>query len=103
MTSGTLTKLETELRQASAQQQYGTVERLALEFGDAARAEIGQLKTGDPRIAEIAQHVLGVLEWARLITLAGRAQTAAELRGIPFLKQYLARGPGRPPMVRVDV
>jgi hypothetical protein len=97
-----LVQLESELRQACVQQRYGAVEHLALEFGDAARREIAKLKPGDASIARIAQHVLSVLEWSRLITLTGRARTAGELRGIPFLNRYLSRSLPRPPTVRID-
>ena len=98
----TLAAIELDLKKASAQQQYALIECLALTFGDAARSEIATLAPGDPAVAEIAEHVLGVLEWSRLITLAGRAMTADELRGIPFLNRYLAGSPARPPMVRMD-
>jgi hypothetical protein len=97
-----LANLEIELRLACEQQRYGAAERLALAYGDAARREIEKLEPSDPAAARIARHVLGALERARLIALAGRARTAGKLRCLPFLKRYLAKSPSRPSMVRMD-
>jgi hypothetical protein len=97
-----LAQLEARLRQASAKRRYGDVERLALEFADAARAEIGKLAPGDPAVAALAQSAAGVLERTRLITITGRARTAQELRGLPFPGRYVRHTPPRPPMFRID-
>jgi hypothetical protein len=97
-----LTQLEERLKCAAEARQYAEVDRLTLEYGDAARTAIGVLPAGAPEVAQVAQRVLNTLERARLIVLTGRAQTACELRRIPFLERYLPAAPARP-AVRIDV
>jgi hypothetical protein len=98
-----LTKLERELRRAAASHDYVSIERLAVAFGDAARLEIGKVPPGDPAVAEIARHVLNVLECSRILTLIGRARTAGELRSLSCLRRYIPRPRQRNPRLRLHV
>jgi len=83
-----LTQIEADLKQAAERSDYEAVDRMALEFGDTARRLLSTLPPAE--ILTTAQRVLDTLEWTRMVVLTGRANTAQELRSIPFVNRYLA-------------
>jgi hypothetical protein len=99
----TLTTLERELRRASERREYDVIKRVALALGDAARLEVGKLDPGDPAVAEIARHVLDVLERSRILTLVGRSKAHEELRSLYFLQRYISSPRPRRPRLRLHV
>jgi hypothetical protein len=98
-----LTQIEDQLKRAAESREYYAVDRLTLQYGDAARDVIAALPAGAPAIAATARRVLDTLEWARLVVLTGRASTAYELRRIPFLARYMSIPQAPPPAIRIDV
>jgi len=98
-----LGEIESQLKRAAEERQYDAVDRLTLEYGDAARRAIAAMPSGAPQAFALARRVLDSLEQARLLVVTGRAATAQELRRIPFLTRYLPGAPVRPPALRLDV
>jgi len=104
MTPPRLERLERELRHAAACRRYREVARLATEFGAAARRYAQTLPPGDPRAAEAARKVDGLLSWALVMMQAARAACAAQLRQVGTATRYSRRcgQPGRAAAVNLD-
>jgi len=98
-----LAGIESQLTRAAEERRYDEVNRLTLEYGDAARQAIAALPSGAPQTAGLALRVLENLEHARLLVVTGRTAAAQELRRIPFLARYLPAAPAPPQTVRMDV
>ena len=99
-----LERLEKELRHAAASRRYREVARWAAEFGEAARAYAETRPPGDPRAAEAALKVDGLLSWALVMMQAARAACAAQLRQVDTATRYSRRcgQPGRAAAVNLD-
>jgi hypothetical protein len=88
-----LEKLEGELRTAVESRRYREVERLVVEYCDAARAYLRSLAPGDPVVLETQKSVANMLEWTSRMLQAGRESIALELSRLPRVKRYLQTPP----------
>jgi hypothetical protein len=88
-----LEKLEGELRTAVESRRYREVERLVVEYCEAARTYVGSLAPEDPRVRAAQTSIQEVLEWTSRMLLAGRASIALELNRLPRVQRYLQTPP----------
>ena len=84
-----LAKTEWELRRAVESKRYGDVERLAVDYGNLARATLSALPPGSPEMQETQIAVQQMLAWANWMLQAGRESIALELNRLPRVKRYL--------------
>lgn len=98
-----LTCIERELRRAVESQQYTEVRRLVLSFCQAAETYARGLPPADPRIGEIADLTLEVLQWCRTMVQCSREGLVLELRQIPKVRQYIPMPGSIPPAMHLDV
>ena len=98
-----LSRIEKALRRAVETQRYAEVQRLVLEFCEAAEAHARALPPGDPRIGEIAGITREVLQWTRTMVQSARESLASQLRLIPKVKRYIPAPTPVPGLMRLDV
>ena|SRR5690242_8601774 len=95
--------IERELRRAVETQQYAEVQRLVLSFCQAAETYARGLPPADPRIREIGDLTLEMLQWCRTMVQCSRECLVLELRQIPKVKQYIPPPGFIPAAMHLDV
>ena len=100
--NGRLSAIEKQLRRAVETQRYEEIQRLVLEFCEAAEASARSLPAGDPRIGEIAAMTQNVLSWTRTMVQTGRESLVLQLRQMPKVKRYLGVSAHHPAVVHVE-
>jgi len=97
-----LSVIEKQLRRAVETQRYEEIQRLVLEFCEAAEASARALPAGDPRIGEVAEMTQKVLSWTRTMVQTGRESLVLQLRQMPKVKRYLGGTTHQPAAVHVE-
>ena len=97
-----LSGIEKQLRRAVETQRYEEIQRLVLEFCEAAEASARALPAGDPRIGEIAAMTQNVLNWTRTMVQTGRESLVLQLRQMPKVKRYLGAAGHQPAALQVE-
>ena len=98
-----LSTIERELRNAVESQRFAEVQRLVLSFCAAAEVQIRALPPGDPRINEIGNMTLELLQWSRTMVQSARECLVLQLREIPKVRRYIPAPAAVPAGLHLDV
>ena len=98
----TLQTLEDQLRSAVESRQFVEVERLVVEYANAARGHMASLTPGSTEAREAQAAIQGTLEWSQRMVQAGRESIALELNRLPRVKRYLQMPPGNGSPFRIE-
>jgi hypothetical protein len=98
-----IVKAESDLRRAVERRQEGDISKCIAAYGELARNQVQSLLPGDPIRLEISEHVISVLEWARLMLQTRRASLAEDLRLLRTADRFLGAELSAAPRFRLDL
>jgi hypothetical protein len=97
-----LEQAEARLRHAVAHQEFEEMDVRIAGYCDEARRHLDSLSTQDARHRTALQHVMDVLDWARLMLCAGHAARTQQLRSAKLTNRYLGQQPLNVPSLQID-
>jgi|SRR5215471_9832792 hypothetical protein len=98
-----LSTIERDLRRAVECRHFAEIQRLVCSFCEAAEAQIKALPPGDPRIQEIGNMTLELLQWCRTMVQSARECLVLELSQIPKVKRYIPAAATVPAALSLNV
>jgi len=99
---------EQELRRVMERRQGGDISQCLDTYGETARKQLESILPGDPAHRQICEHVLSVLNWAKLMLHTRRSTLAEDLRALQRTHRFLgaerlSTEPGADPRIRIDL